>query len=139
MVLELILHCDDIKGKEKRPWSNVGWTWNIGEWWRAAVKMLKPTSSCEMHWLCGHQMRRDSFQDLPFQLLLSCVFQEKRFYFSGFMLFITKNKYWNILLTATIFQEKDYGKYFSLQYLQQFLILLNILFILMKKHLNSFV
>ena len=55
------------------------------------------------------------------------------------MLFITKNKYWNVLLTATIVQEKDYGKYFSLQYLQQFLTLLNILFILMKKHLNSFV
>lgn len=29
------------------------------------------------------------------------------------MLFITKNKYWNVLLTATIVQEKDYGKYFS--------------------------
>ena len=42
------------------------------------------------------------------------------------MLFITKNKYWNVLLTATIVQEKDYGKYFSLQYLQQFLTLLNI-------------
>ena len=55
------------------------------------------------------------------------------------MLFITKNKYWNVLLTATIVQEKDYGKYFSLQYLQQFLTLLNVLFILMKKHFNSFV
>lgn len=55
------------------------------------------------------------------------------------MLFITKSKYWNVLLTATIVQGKDYGKYFSLQYLQQFLTLLNILFILMRKHLNSFV
>lgn len=40
---------------------------------------------------------------------------------------------------AMSFPEKDYGKYPRLQYLQHFLSLLNVLFILMKRHLNSFV